>query len=100
VEIKYKDEGLLRLARGTGNSNELPVDVLSAFHARIAVVRAAEDERDLLMMRSLKFEPLSAGNPQRHSIGLPRGCKLIVELHGDSPCKELHVLSIQKQIKE
>ena len=70
MDIEFADEELDRLETDPGLDAGLPVGVVRGYRKVIGWIRAAQDERDLRQMRSLRFEKLRGNRSHQHSMRL------------------------------
>ncbi len=81
---------------GTGAAR-YPPEVVDAFFDKMAVIRAARDENDLRVLKSLHFEKLQGerGIHGERSIRLNRQFRLILRLETDEHGKLICILDIE-----
>ena len=80
MDIEFADEELDRLETDPGFDAGLPVGVVRGYRKVIGWIRAAQDERDLRQMRSLRFEKLRGNRSHQHSMRLNDQYRLIIQL--------------------
>ena len=80
MDIEFADEELDRLETDPGVDAGLPVGVVKSYRKVTGWIRAAQDERDLRQMRSLRFEKLRGNRSHQHSMRLNDQYRLIIEL--------------------
>jgi proteic killer suppression protein len=69
--------------------------VTNGFRKRMQSIRAAVDERDFYVQKSLHFEKLQGARAHQHSMRINKQWRLIVELKGEAPNKKVCVVSIE-----
>jgi toxin HigB-1 len=69
--------------------------VTNGFRKRMQSIRAAVDERDFYVQKSLHFEKLQGARAHQHSMRINKQWRLIVELKGEAPNKEVCIVSIE-----
>ena len=95
MEVAFADDDIdrretdLRFTGGHGPA------VVKGFRKAMQVIRAAHDERDLSMMRGLRFKRLDGPRDHQHSLRLNDQWRLIVEITGDHPKKKITVIGIE-----
>ncbi len=84
MQVEFEDDNLLRLY--TEPDFRVPAmgaDLVKSFRRKMAIIVAALDERDLLAMRSLRFEKLVGDRAWQYSIRLNDQWRLILRLRTD-----------------
>jgi proteic killer suppression protein len=71
------------------------VEVVEAFFRVMAIIRNAQDERDIRAMRSLHYEPLKGKRDHQHSLRLNRQWRLILERDSDEEGRFLWIITIE-----
>ena len=94
MDVTFKDQSLDRLEIDSAFSGGLGGDVVKAFRKAMQHIRAARDERTFYARKSLHFEKLKGDREGQYSMRLNDQWRLIVELHGGSPNKVVHVVQI------
>jgi len=84
VLIEFDDDDLRKLYVDLDfRLPRLGTDITRQFRKKIAIVVAAPDERDLIKMRSLRFEKLVGDREGQYSIRLNDQFRLILRLRSD-----------------
>lgn len=79
MRIEYSDEELRRLAEDQGfRSKRWGRDAVRAYRKKIQILKAAKDERELRVLRSLRLEQLSGNRRGTSSIRLNDQFRLIL----------------------
>lgn len=94
MDVEFDEADLDRLETDAQFTAGLSQEVVRAYRKRMQQVRAARDERDLLAVRSLRFEKLKGNRDGQHSIRLNLQWRLVVEIRGDHPCKVVGIIEI------
>lgn len=93
--IEFEDEDLRRLYDDPGfHLPWMGPDIVRHFRRKVAVVVAALDERDLLAMRSLRFEKLVRSRTGQHSIRLNDQWRLILRFRTDADGRVAVILEV------
>lgn len=91
MDIEFARADLERLYAEAAYEMGLPPSVVKAYRRRIQLIIAAEDERDLRVLKSLHMEKLKGKRTHEYSIRLNDQFRLIFELVGDGRNKRLSV---------
>ena len=70
-------------------------EVVDAFFKVMAIIRNANDERDIRAMRSLNYEQLKGRRSHQHSLRLNRQWRLILERDKDEEGRFLWIIRIE-----
>lgn len=73
----------------------LAAPLVTAYRRRLQVIRAARDERDFYAMKSWRFEKLKGNRQHQHSMRLNNQFRLILELVGAGPSKQVRIVAIE-----
>jgi proteic killer suppression protein len=81
VELEFEDDDLRRLYTQPGShSPSMGPELLKQYRKKVGLIAAARDERDLMKMRSLRFEKLRGSRAGQHSVRLNDQWRLILRL--------------------
>ena len=80
MDIRFTGEELQRLATDLLFSGGLPLGAVKGYRKTVRWIQAAQDERDLWRLRSLRFEKLRGGRAHQYSMRLNDQYRLIIEL--------------------
>jgi toxin HigB-1 len=80
MEVAYKDKKLALLETARAAETRLSAALITAFRNKLAVLKAAPDERTLRNWKSLHYEKLSGDRDGQRSIRLNAQWRLIFEL--------------------
>lgn len=95
MRIEYGDDDLRRLAEDPDyRPRQWGRDVIVAYRKKVQILDAAKDERDLLAMRSLRLERLTADRAGTCSIRLNDQFRLILTFHTDDDGRVAVVLEL------
>jgi proteic killer suppression protein len=94
MEVAFKDASLDRLETDASFKAGFGNAVVKAYRKRMQQIRAATDERTFYAHRSFHFEKLQGDREGQYSMRLNDQWRLIIELHGESPRKTVHVIEI------
>lgn len=94
MEVEFDDDALDRLETDPQFTAGLAPEVVRAYRKRMQQIRAAQDERDFMQLKSLHFEKLKRDRQGQHSVRLNLQWRLILEIRGDHPCKVVGIVEI------
>lgn len=94
MEVEFDDKGLEQLEIDPGFTAGFSQEIVRAFRRRMQQIRAFQDERDFLALKSLHFEKLKGDRSGQHSVRLNAQWRLVLEIRGNHPCKVIGVLEI------
>jgi len=94
MKVSFKSRKLETLELEAGDAG-YPADVVKAFRKRLEYLRAANDERDIHALRSMRFEKLKGARSHQHSLRLNDQWRLILEIEENGPSKTLVIIDIE-----
>ena len=94
VDVIFRDKHLDRLETEDFDAGYHPT-VVRAFRLRMQQIRAASDERDLRLHRSLRVEKLKGDRAHQHSMRLNDQMRLILEFEGRGAKKAVVIVGIE-----
>ena len=94
MDVRFRDEALDQLEVTPGDGG-YPPGVVKQFRKRLALIRAAADERDFYALKSLHYEKLKGNRQHQRSMRLNDSLRLILELEEDGPNRVVIVVSIE-----
>jgi toxin HigB-1 len=100
LRIRFRSKKLTALYEHETGSEKFPAEVVDAFFHLMTVIRAAWDERDFRVMKSLHFENLKADRKGQQSFRLNKQWRLIVSLQKDDTGKYLSIIEIENHYKK
>ena len=80
MDIEFSNEELRRLETDPTFDMGMPVAIGKGYRKVVGWIRAAQDERDLRVMRSLHLERLRGDRSHQHSLRLNDQYRLIIEI--------------------
>lgn len=83
--LYYKEKG----------AKKYPAEVVDKFFSALAVIQAAQDERDLYALKSLHFEKLSGKRKDDRSIRLNKQWRLTLSVEKDASGNYVLILDIE-----
>lgn len=95
LEIKFADKNLDKLETDSKFTSGYSQAVVRAFRKVMQALRAANDERDIYAWKGMRFEKLSGNRAHQRSVRLNEQWRLILEITGESPTKQILVISIE-----
>lgn len=95
MDVEHEDPALCRLERDRTATAGHGDAVDRAFRKVMMIIRAAVDERDLYKLKSLHFEQLRGARAGERSLRLNRQWRLIIELRGSAPNKQVVIRGIE-----
>jgi len=79
MEVRFSDKNLARLEVESGDAG-FPPEIVKVIRKRIALIRAADDERVFYGLTSLRYEKLKGKRDHQRSMRINDKWRLIVEL--------------------
>ena len=95
MQYRFRNQDLEQLASDTHAHGGFPQGVAKSFRRRLQFIDAAKDERDLVNMRSNRFERLKGDRSHQHSIRLNDQWRLIFEIEEGDPGNTLVLVGIE-----
>lgn len=95
MDVRFADTDLERLDRDRHYTMGLDRAVVTVFRRRMQYIRAARDERDLRVMKSLHYEKLKGRRRHQRSIRLNRQWRLVLELEQQDAGKTVVIVGIE-----
>ena len=95
MRFYFADRKLKRLYTEEKGAHKYPEAVVDAFFDVMAVIAAAEDERDLYALKSLHYEKLKGQRSHQRSLRLNNQFRLVVEREEDEEGKVFWIVSIE-----
>lgn len=95
MEVEFEDENLRKLyTEPDFRVSHMGPDLVKCFRRKMAVVTAASDERDLIAMRSLRFEKLSGDRTGQCSIRLNDQWRLILRFRTEGKRRVAEIVEV------
>lgn len=94
MEVRFRDMSLDSLETTPGDAG-WPPGVVKAFRKRLALIRAADDERVFYGLKSLHYEKLKGKRQHQRSMKLNDQWRLVLELEGKGSDKVVWIVSIE-----
>jgi len=94
MKVHFRDKSLDRLETEP-DDGKWPGDVAKAYRKRIAVIRAADDERVFYGLKSLHYERLKGTRNHQRSMKLNDQWRLVLEFEGKGADKVVWILGIE-----
>ena len=91
----FKNKALELLYTERKDAYKYPVEVVNCFFRVLAIIRNAQDERDLRVLRSLNYEALKGKRSHQNSLRLNQQWRLIVERQEDAAGRLLWLIDIE-----
>ncbi len=95
MKLRFRDRVLERLYTERDFSGGFPKEIVKLYRKRIAMIRAAPDERDFYALKSLHFEKLSGKRKLQRSIRLNERLRLVLEFEGAGKEKTALIVAIE-----
>ena len=98
MRFRFKTKTLSGIYYQRNYQSRYPPEVIQAFRETVAIIEAAEDERNFYQFKSLHFEKLQGkkGSAGEHSMRLNKQYRLIVRIEADDEGKLMLVIEINK----
>jgi proteic killer suppression protein len=94
MDILFRDAALDSLETEPGDAG-WPSGVVQVYRKRIAMIRAADDERVFYSLKSLHYEKLKGNRKHQRSMKLNNQWRLILEFEGEGVNKVVWVVAIE-----
>ena len=94
MDVRSDDKILERLEQDERVSAGFSPAIVKVFRRRMQMIRAAPDERDFYVLKSLHFEKYQA-YPGQYSMRLNDQYRLIVEIESESQAKTVVIVGIK-----
>ncbi|MCX6046638.1 MAG: type II toxin-antitoxin system RelE/ParE family toxin [Chloroflexi bacterium] len=91
----FKNRKLTLLYTDRVDAHKYPAEVIDAFFKVMALIRNAQDERDLRAFHSLNYETLKGNRSHQNSLRLNKQWRLIVERALDDHERVLWIIDIE-----
>lgn len=95
MDVEFKDRSYDRLETDAKYTAGFAQAIVSMYRRRLQQIRAAQDERDLFGLRSLRFEKLKGNRSHQYSMRLNDQWRLIVELGGNAKDKVVCIIGVE-----
>lgn len=95
MEVEFSNKKFDRLETDPHYEAGFGQAVVKAYRKRMQQLRAADDERDLYALKSLRFEKLKGARANQRSIRLNDQWRLIVEIIPARPKNRIRVCGIE-----
>jgi len=95
MEVRFDDSSLDKLEIDAHFSAGFSNAIVKAFRKRMQTIRAASNERVFYQLRSLRFERLKGKRKHQYSMRLNDQWRLIIEMEGQAPNKQVIVKTIE-----
>lgn len=95
MDVVFADPDLARIETDEAAQMRLPVGVIKSARRKLALLRAAPDERSLRNWKSLHFEKLKGDRDGERSIRLNDQYRMILTLDGDAASLTATIKSIE-----
>ena len=94
MEVRFRDALLDRLETEPGDAG-WPPGVVKAYRRRIAMIRAADDERVFYGLKSLHYEKLKGDRKHQRSIKLNDQWRLVLEIEEEGNDRIVWIVGIE-----
>jgi toxin HigB-1 len=95
MEIEFADPSLALIETDDAGATRLPVAVIKSARRKLAVLRAATDDRTLRNWKSLHYEKLIGDRCNQRSIRINNKYRMVFELDNEAEPQKVTVLSIE-----
>lgn len=96
MQVRFRTELLRRIARENGSHTaEFAPQIVRRFRERVQQIEAAQDERDLRALKSLRYKKLAGERAHQRSLRLNDQWRLIVEVDTAGQCTVVDVIAIE-----
>lgn len=94
MEIRFREVSLDRLETELGDAS-WPPGVVKTYRKRIAMIRAADDERVFYGFKSLHYEKLKGDRKHQRSMRLNDQWRLVLEIEGEGDDRVVWIVGIE-----
>ncbi len=91
----FKNKALELLYTERKDAHKYSAEVVNGFFRVLAIIRNAQDERDLRALRSLNYEALKGKRSHQNSLRLNQQWRLIIERQEDAEGRLLWLIDIE-----
>jgi len=95
VNVRFSDKRLERLELDADYRAGLGLNVVKLFRLRMALVRAAKDERAFYALKSLHYEKLKGARSHQRSMRLDKQFRLVLEVEQIADGRQVVVISVE-----
>jgi proteic killer suppression protein len=95
LEVEFKDAALQQVESDATYQGGHGEAVANGFRRRMQQIRAAPDERDFYVLKSMHFEKLQGNRQHQRSIKINDQWRLIIEIMGQAPNKRVLIVGIE-----
>lgn len=95
MKIVFADHRLALIETDEAGSTQLPVGIIKSARRKLAVLRAAVDDRSLRNWKSLHYEKLKGDREGQRSVRLNREVRMIFTLDEETEPKTITILEIE-----
>mgnify|MGYP006285779025 CR=1 FL=1 len=95
MRFAFNSTKLTKLYTEEKGARKYPPGVVEAFFEVMSVICNAKDERDLYVLKGLRYEKLKGARGHQHSIRLNRQFRLIIERRHDEQGRYLLIIDIE-----
>jgi proteic killer suppression protein len=88
VDVEFANADLDGLETEPEHTCGFAREIVRGFRKAMQAIRAAQDERDLYVLRGLRFEKLKGARSHQYSVRINKQWRLIMELESEEPQKE------------
>jgi toxin HigB-1 len=93
--VVFADDSLSLVETDQAGATKLPVPVIKSARRKLAVLRAATDDRSLRNWKSLHYEKLKGGRDGQKSVRLNDQFRMVFELDERTDPQTVTILSIE-----
>lgn len=94
MEVEFKDQTYDRLETDSSFTMGFQANIVTLYRKRLALIRAAPDERDFYGLKGLRFEKLKGDRAGQYSMRLNDQWRLIIEFSKSEKGKVVVVISV------
>jgi proteic killer suppression protein len=95
VETTFADNAYRLLRDDPDAKTSFAENIVRAYRRVMRIIDDAKDERDIRVMKSLRFKRLEGKRQHQHSLRLNDQWRLIVEIVEGDPKNTIHVIRIE-----
>jgi len=95
LRFDFKNQRLKALYTSEKDAHKYPPGVVDAFFEVMSAIDAARDERDLYVLKGLRYEKLKGRRAEQRSVRLNDQWRLVIEIEEDAEGRWLLIVSLE-----
>ena len=95
MEVQFGDKNLALVETDRAAETKLPIAVINSLRQKLAVIRAAPDERTLRNWKSLHYEKLKGDRSDQRSIRINQQWRLTFTIDTESKPNKITIIGVE-----